>query len=57
MASRSGICVEVGEGDLVLGLDPGLGLGGVVVLEPAVGVGDRDAVEVSTTSSVRVGGR
>ena len=41
--SRNGIFAEVAEGHLVLGLDPFLDLGGVVVLEPAVGIGDLDA--------------
>lgn len=37
--------VEDGARTRVLGLDPGLDLGRVAVLQPAVGIGDLDAVE------------
>src|SRR5262249_30873945 len=38
--------LEVAEGDLILGLDPGAGLGRVEVLHPAVRIGDLGAVVV-----------
>ena len=51
-----GDVLQVGEGDLVLGLHPGLGLGAVVVLQPAVGIGHLGAEKSSTTSPFRVAG-
>ena len=53
-----GDALQEGEGHLVLGLDPGVGLLGVHVLQPAVRIGHHGAVEVVfliNGSSLRIG--
>ena len=56
MASRSGQLGELGARELVLRLHPRRDLGRLLVLEPAIGVLDLDAVERSLIGWRAVGG-